>query len=156
MNLERIIKGTDKYIKPMENDTIFITEPMYLGVEKRMVQIMDDIAKANMNVISLNGKVHLLEHPSREDLMLMINLMQPKYYFPVKGEYKDQYANADIANQTGIRKENIICIRLINPINGTFEIWQILAPNNAENILTEAFIDVLRNVFNAGETGEQS
>lgn len=108
MNLERIIKGTDKYIKPIENDTIFITEPMYLGVEKRMVQIMDDIAKANMNVISLNGKVHLLEHPSREDLMLMINLMQPKYYFPVKGEYKDQYANADIANQTGIPKENII------------------------------------------------
>ena len=40
--------------------------------------------------------------------MLMINLMQPKYYFPVKGEYKDQYANADIANQTGIPKENII------------------------------------------------
>ena len=108
MNLERIIKGTDKFIKPMENDTIFITEPMYLGVEKRMVQIMDDIAKANMNVISLNGKVHLLEHPSREDLMLMINLMQPKYYFPVKGEYKDQYANADIANQTGIPKENIL------------------------------------------------
>jgi ribonuclease J len=92
----------------MDNDTIFITEPMYLGVEKRMVQIMDDIAKLNMNVISLNGKVHLLEHPSREDLMLMINLMQPKYYFPVKGEYKDQYANADIANQTGIPKENII------------------------------------------------
>ena len=108
MNLERIIKGVDKYIKPLANDTIFITEPMYLGVEKRMVQIMDDIAKANMNVISLNGKVHLLEHPSREDLMLMINLMQPKYYFPVKGEYKDQYANADIANQTGIPKENII------------------------------------------------
>ncbi len=107
-NLERIIRGTDKYIKPMDNDTIFITEPMYLGVEKRMVQIMDDIAKLNMNVISLNGKVHLLEHPSREDLMLMINLMQPKYYFPVKGEYKDQYANADIANQTGIPKENII------------------------------------------------
>ena len=108
MNLERIIKGTDKYIKPIPNDTIFITEPMYLGVEKRMVQIMDDIAKANMNVISLNGKIHLLEHPSREDLMLMINLMQPKYYFPVKGEYKEQYANADIANQTGIPKENII------------------------------------------------
>lgn len=108
MNLERIIRGTDKYIKAVDTDTIFITEPMYLGVEKRMVQIMDDIAKANMNVISLNGKVHLLEHPSREDLMLMINLMQPKYYFPVKGEYKDQYANADIANQTGIDKDNII------------------------------------------------
>lgn len=51
---------------------------------------------------------HLLHHASREDLMLMINLMNPKYYFPVKGEYRHQYANAEIANSLGIPKENII------------------------------------------------
>ena len=38
----------------------------------------------------------------------MINLMNPKYYFPVKGEYRQQYANADIAYETGIPKENIL------------------------------------------------
>lgn len=107
-NLERIIHGNDKYIKLNETDTIFITEPMYLGVEKRMVQIMDDIAKMNINVISLSAKKHLLEHPSREDLMMMINLMNPKYYFPIKGEYKEQYMNADIASRCGISKENIL------------------------------------------------
>ena len=37
--------------------------------------------------------------------------------------------------------------RLINPIDGTFEIWQIFMPNNAKHILAEAFVDVLRNVF---------
>lgn len=107
-NLERIIHGNDKYIKLNETDTIFITEPMYLGVEKRMVQIMDDIAKMNINVVSLSNKKHLLEHPSREDLMMMINLMNPKYYFPIKGEYKEQYMNADIGSRCGIKKENII------------------------------------------------
>lgn len=107
-NLERIIHGNDKYIKLNETDTIFITEPMYLGVEKRMVQIMDDIAKMNINVVSLSAKKHLLEHPSREDLMMMINLMNPKYYFPIKGEYKEQYMNADIASHCGIKKENIL------------------------------------------------
>ena len=40
--------------------------------------------------------------------MLMINLMQPKYYFPVKGEYKEQYRNAEIATKCGISRENII------------------------------------------------
>ena len=40
--------------------------------------------------------------------MLMINLMNPKYYFPVKGEYRNQYANAEIAEELGIPKENII------------------------------------------------
>lgn len=107
-NIERIIKGNDKYIKLEPTDTIFITEPMYLGVEKRMVTIMDDIAKLNVNVVSLSSKKHLLEHPSREDLMLMINLMNPKYYFPVKGEYKEQYRNAEIATKCGLARENII------------------------------------------------
>lgn len=107
-NIERILKGNDKFIKLIPTDTIFITEPMYLGIEKRMVTIMDEIAKQNINVISLSSKTHMLEHPSREDLMLMINLMNPKYYFPVKGEYKEQYRNAEIATKCGIKKENII------------------------------------------------
>ena len=40
--------------------------------------------------------------------MMMINLMTPKYYFPVKGEYRNQYANAEVAEELGIPKENII------------------------------------------------
>ena len=107
-NLERIIKGYDKYIKINESDTIFITEPGYAGIEKRMAIIMDDIAMLGANAISLSSRKHLLHHASREDLMMMINLMQPKYYFPVKGEYRHQYANATIASEIGIPKENII------------------------------------------------
>ena len=44
-NLERILKDNDKFIKLKPDDTIFITEPMYLGVEKRMVMIMDQYAR---------------------------------------------------------------------------------------------------------------
>lgn len=107
-NLERVIKGYDKYIKIKDTDTIFITEPSYAGIEKRMALIMDEIAMLGANAISLSSKKHLLHHASSEDLMLMINLMNPKYYFPVKGEYRHQYANAEIAESLGILKENII------------------------------------------------
>ena len=107
-NLERIIKGYDKYIKVKETDTIFITEPSYEGIEKRTAVIMDEIAMLGANAVSLSSKKHLLHHASSEDLMLMINLMNPKYYFPVKGEYRNQYANAEIAEELGIPKENII------------------------------------------------
>ena len=89
-NLDRIIKGYDKYIKIKETDTIFITEPAYPGIEKRSALIMDEIAMLGANAVSLSSKKHLLHHASREDLMLMINLMNPKYYFPVKGEYRNQ------------------------------------------------------------------
>ena len=121
-NIERILKGADKFIKLNPTDTIFITEPMYLGVEKRMVTIMDEIAKQNINVISLSSKIHMLEHPSREDLMLMINLMNPKYYFPIKGEYKEQYRNAEIATKCGLKRENIILKQngdVVTFVNGT-------------------------------------
>jgi len=107
-NLERIIKGYDKYITIKETDTIFITEPAYEGIEKRTAEIMDEIAMLGADATSLSSKKHLLHHASREDLMLMINLMSPKYYFPVKGEYRYLYANAVVAEEIGISKENII------------------------------------------------
>ncbi len=107
-NLERILKDNDKFIKLGSDDTIFITEPMYLGVEKRMVMIMDEFARKKINVIALSNKEHLLFHPSQEDLMMMINMMKPKYYFPIKGNYKDQVQNANLALRIGLKKENIL------------------------------------------------
>ncbi len=85
-NLERIIKGFDKFIRIKETDTIFITEPSYPGIEKRLAVIMDEIAMLGADAVCLSSKRHLLHHASREDLMLMINLMNPKYFFPVKGD----------------------------------------------------------------------
>ncbi len=108
VNLEKIVRGYDKYIKLKDTDTVFITEPAYEGVEKKMTMLMDEIAMLGADAVSLSNKKHLLHHASREDLMLMINLMNPKYYFPVKGEYKDQCANASVAEEVGIKPENII------------------------------------------------
>ena len=137
-NLERIIKGFDKYIQIHDNDTIFITEPSYPGIEKRTAVIMDEIAMLGADAISLSSKKHLLHHASREDLMLMINLMNPKYYFPVKGEYRNQYNNAEIAEELGIPKENIIL-----KLNGdVFEMVDGENTNSTEHIeVDEILID---------------
>ena len=53
-------------------------------MEKKAAKITDEISKIGANVITLSSKNHLLNHASQEDLMLMLNLMNPKYYFPVK------------------------------------------------------------------------
>ncbi len=108
MNLERIINGYDKYIKINENDTVFFLEPISVGMEKKAVKISDDLSRMGANVITLSSKQHLLNHASQEDLMLMINLMNPKYYFPVIGEYRHQVENANIAYSLGMKKENIL------------------------------------------------
>lgn len=59
-------------------------------------------------MVTLSPKKYLSHHASSEDLMMMIDLMNPKYYFPVKGEYRCQVANADLAYKVGIPRENII------------------------------------------------
>lgn len=146
-NLERIIKGYDKFIKIKETDTIFITEPGYPGIEKRMAIIMDEIAMLGANAVSLSSKKHLLHHASREDLMLMINLMNPKYYFPVKGEYCNQYANAEIAEELGIPKENII----LKQNGDVFELVRGKNTNSVEHIEVD---DVLIDGKSQGDIGD--
>ena len=146
-NLERIIKGFDKFIEIKETDTIFITEPSYPGIEKRLALIMDEIAMLGADAISLSSKKHLLHHASREDLMLMINLMNPKYYFPVKGEYRNQYQNGEIAEELGIPKENIIL-----KLNGdVFEMNKGVNTNSFEHIETD---EILIDGNSQGDIGD--
>ena len=145
-NLERIIKGFDKYITIRETDTIFITEPSYPGIEKRLAVIMDEIAMLGADAISLSSKRHLLHHASREDLMLMINMMNPKYYMPVKGEYRNQYANAEIAEELGIPKENIIL-----KLNG--EVFEMVDGENTNSLDKVEVDEVLIDGNSQGDIG---
>ncbi len=107
-SLEKIINGYDKYIKLKAGDTVFISEPVYPGNEKIISKIIDDLSRLDVDAISLSMKKHVLHHASSEDLMQMINLMNPKYYMPVRGEYRYQYMNANVAELTGINKDNIL------------------------------------------------
>ena len=120
-SLEKIISRYDKYITLREGDTVFIAEPVYPGNEKKVAKIMDDLSRLDVNVVALPFKSHVLHHPSSEDLMQMINLMNPKYYFPIKGEYRYQYMNASVAEQAGLDKDRVL-LKLngdvINFVNG--------------------------------------
>ena len=107
-SLEKIISRYDKYITLKEGDTVFIAEPVYPGNEKKVAKIMDDLSRLDVEVVTLSYKTYALHHPSSEDLMQMINLMNPKYYFPIKGEYRYQYMNASVAEQAGMEKDRIL------------------------------------------------
>ena len=106
-NLDRIINGYDKFVKIKPTDTVFFLDSINDSVEKNAVRIMDNISRMGARVVTL-PKNSISYHASREDLMLMLDLINPKYYFPVMGEYRHQVANADIAYKLGIPKENII------------------------------------------------
>ena len=107
-NITKIVGGYDKFIKLRKNDTIFLATPIYEGREKTFYRLLDDISKQDVNIVTLPSKKYVSHHASSEDLMMMIDLMKPRYYFPVKGEYRCQVANADLAVKVGIPEENII------------------------------------------------
>ena len=146
-NMKRIIRGVDKFIKLASSDTVVFATQIYDGMEKTATNVFDSIAKLGCNLVLLSTKKYLSLHASSEDLMLMLDLMQPKYYMPVMGEYRHQVANAEVARQIGIKDENIL-LRLNGEVI-TFENG-VLVPNN-EKIKTD---DVLIDGKTIGDIGE--
>ena len=106
--IDKIVSGYDKFIKLSNEDTVVFAEPKYDENEKILVRIENEIAKMGANIISLPKDKEILQHASSQDLMLMLDLLQPKYYMPVKGDYRYMVNNADLACVLGMKPENII------------------------------------------------
>ncbi len=107
-NLKRILRGYDKFINITPEDTIVFASPVYDGMERTATKLFDTIARMGANVIEIPSKQFPSHHASSEDLMLMLDLINPKYYMPVIGEYRHQVANANVAKRLGMKEENIL------------------------------------------------
>lgn len=106
--IDRIVSGYDKFIKLNKDDTILFAEPRYDENEKIIVRLENEIAMMGATTISIPKDKEISHHASQEDLMLMIDLLKPKYYMPVEGEYRYMVNNAALANELGVSNENII------------------------------------------------
>lgn len=106
-SISKIVGGYDKFITLKKGDAVIFAEPRYDANEKLLVKLENDLAMAGCQIISLPKDKNILLHASTEDLMLMLKLVKPKYYIPVKGEYRYMVNNANLANALGIPAENI-------------------------------------------------
>ena len=106
--IDRIVSGYDKFIKLNKSDTVLFAEPRYDENEKIIVRLENEIAMMGAETITIPKTKEITQHASSEDLMLMIDLLKPKYYMPVEGEYRYMVNNANLANSLGIKPENII------------------------------------------------
>ena len=107
-NINRILSGHDKFITLEKGDTVCFAEPSYDAYEKILVKIMNDLAVKGINIESIPKDKSVRHHASSEDLMLLIKLFNPKFYMPIKGEYRYQVENANLAYKVGLSKDNII------------------------------------------------
>ncbi len=146
-NLKRIVRGYDKFIKVTPEDTVIFASPIDDGMERTATKLLDGLAKIGANVIELSKKKYLSHHASSEDLMLMIDLMQPKYYMPVIGEYRQQVANANVAKEVGMDDDHIL-LRLNGEV-AYFENGELV--DDGKKVPVD---DILIDGLAAGDVGE--
>ena len=146
-NLNRIVKGYDKFVTLTTEDVIIFATPISDELDKAATHLFDDIAELGCTLKVISNKKYRSFHASREDLLLMLDLMQPKYYFPVCGEYRHQVANKEVAKMIGMDEKNVILA--VNGTAVTFENGELL--DNTETIPTG---DILIDGKTVGDIGE--
>ncbi|WP_413381506.1 ribonuclease J [Alkalihalobacillus sp. 1P02AB] len=108
--LTRMAKGAHRQITITQYDTVIIAANAIPGNEKSVSGIIDKLHRIGAEVVYGQARVHASGHGSQEELKLMINLMRPKYFVPVHGEFKMQHAHKDLALSVGIPEENIFLV----------------------------------------------
>lgn len=108
--LTRMAKGAHKQIRIEKDDTVIISATPVPGNELHFSKTVDLLYRAGANVIFGQKQIHVSGHGSQEELKLMLNMMRPKYFIPINGEYKMQKAHAKLAKSAGIENENIFVV----------------------------------------------
>ncbi len=107
-NIKRILRGTDKFISLTSEDTVVFASPVYDNIEVSSTKVFDAVAEKGCNLVILSKKQYRSPHASSEDILMMINMLHPKYYFPITGEYRYQVENANLAYKLGMDEKHVL------------------------------------------------
>jgi len=107
--LSRIANGTHKYISLREGDTVVISATPIPGNEKAATKNINQLMKRGANVVFEKGiGIHVSGHGCQEEQKLMINLVKPKFFLPVHGEYAMIKKHKELAMAVGVPEKNVI------------------------------------------------
>lgn len=112
--LSRIAKKMHKHIKLKKGDTVIISATPIPGNEKAVTNNINKLLKHDADVVfqKVTG-IHVSGHGSKDEQKLFINLIKPKFFMPVHGEYKMLKAHKESAMECGIPEDNVVV-----PFNG--------------------------------------
>ena len=107
--LSRMASSVHRKVSIGPNDTIIFSSNPIPGNEKAVTRVINELEMKGAEVIFQD--VHVSGHACQEEIKLIYTLVHPKYAIPVHGEYKHLKAQAGIAQELGIQKENIFILR---------------------------------------------
>jgi ribonuclease J len=100
--LQRMASGAHRTLRIKEGDLVYITTTPTIAMETFVAKTEDIIYRAGATVKNISDNLRVSGHASPNDLQLMLNLMKPKYFIPVQGEYRLLSAHANLAQEVGL------------------------------------------------------
>ncbi|THF78430.1 ribonuclease J [Cohnella fermenti] len=111
--LTRMARSAHRKVDILPGDTVVISANTIPGNERYVGRTVDELMRLGAHVIYGPGSVtgvHVSGHGSAEELKLMLNLMRPKFFIPIHGEYRMLRSHGLLAESVGIEKENIFLV----------------------------------------------
>lgn len=110
--LSRIANGDHKDLKIIPGDTVVFSSSAIPGNGAMIEKVVNKLVKKGADVLvnSVLFAVHSSGHPSKQELRLMLKLINPKYFMPIHGEYRMLKIHGQIAETMGVPKENIFVL----------------------------------------------
>jgi ribonuclease J len=109
--LSRAAVDNHKHARIEPGDTVVLSSRIIPGNEKGIFRVIDHLYRRDANVIydnGSNGLIHVSGHGSQEEMRLLINLLRPKFFIPVHGNYGNLRKHAQIAMDTGAVEHAIV------------------------------------------------
>jgi conserved hypothetical protein len=107
--LSRMAARDHRKVELGHGDTVIISATPIPGNEKLVSKTIDSLMKLGATVVYDRSEgIHVSGHASQEELKMMLNLVRPKYFIPVHGEYRMLRKHSELAQATGVLPENIL------------------------------------------------
>ena len=109
--LTRMAQGRHKNIKIKKSDTIILSSRFIPGNEKAITSIINNLYRMGAEVVYEKvSDIHSSGHAYREELKLMLNLIRPKYFIPIHGEYRQLVKHTQLAAETGMPPDRVFLL----------------------------------------------
>lgn len=103
--LTRMAMDNHKHLKIVKGDTVVLSSKFIPGHEKAISNMMNHLSRRGAEVIYEKvSEVHVSGHASKEELKIMLNMVRPKFFVPVHGEYRHLVAHARLAEKVCVKE----------------------------------------------------
>lgn len=107
--LSRMASNNHRSVSIMPGDTVIISATPIPGNETGVGRTIDNLMKLGAHVIAgRDKKIHVSGHASQEELKIMLDLIRPKYFIPVHGEYRMLKQHGELAVMMGVEKDHVL------------------------------------------------